>query len=213
MTREDKENKESSEDSELEEHIRIKISRQEDDDNVETVDIEIPSKGIFSAINSLLYLTDGPSGTNPKLCVPSALTKEVISLVHNAAHTGIRKTFQSIPNRYYIPQASKLIRDFINKCGPCQTSKPSHEKKPGKLQPVQSPPVPGHTISIDFVTGLPESKDGKNALLTITCKFSKAIILISCRDTTSVHDVACLYFERAYCTFGLPSKIISDREA
>jgi len=92
-------------------------------------------------------------------------------------------------------------------------SKPSHEKKPGKLQPVQSPPVPGHTISIDFVTGLPEPKDEKNALLTITCKFSKAVILISCRDTTSAHDVACLYFERAYSTFGLPSKIISDRDA
>jgi len=68
-----------------------------------------------------------------------------------------------------------------------------------------------HMISIDFVTGLPES-NGCNALLTITDKFSKAVKLIPCQDTTTAKEVACLYFHNAYSTFGLPTKIISDRD-
>jgi transposase InsO family protein len=49
-------------------------------------------------------------------------------------------------------------------------------------------------------------------LLTITDKFSKAIKLIACKTTTSAEDTAHLYLEYAYITFGLPAKIISDRD-
>ena len=107
---------------------------------------------------------------------------------------------------------AKLVKAYVNRCGKCQTSKPSNEKTPGKLQLIESPPIPTHTISIDFVTGLPES-NGSNALLNITDKFSKAVMLIPCRDTTTAKEVACLYFRKAYSTFGLPTKIISDRDA
>jgi transposase InsO family protein len=78
------------------------------------------------------------------------------------------------------------------------------------LQPI-APTLEIHTISIDFVIGLPESK-GFNALLTITDKFSKAITLLPCRDSTTAQDAACLYFKHAYPTYGLPKKIISDRD-
>ena len=70
---------------------------------------------------------------------------------------------------------------------------------------------PNHTISIDFITGLPVS-NGCNALLTVIDKFSKAMKLIACRDITTAKEVACLFFHHAYSTFGLPAKIISDRD-
>lgn len=40
------------------------------------------------------------------------------------------------------------------------------------LQPIHSPPCPYHTVTIDFIVGLPED-DGLDALLAATCKFSK----------------------------------------
>ena len=170
------------------------------------------AQGAYSVVNGLLYMTEGPTGSNLRLCVPSPCVNEVIKLVHSAAHVGIRKTFQSLSTRYYFPRMSKLVKAYVNRCGKCQTSKPSNEKTAGKLQPIKSTPIPSHTISVDFVTGLPES-NGSNALLNITDKFSKAVKLIPCRDTTSAKEVACLYYRNAYSTFGLPTKIISDRDA
>ena len=66
---------------------------------------------------------------------------------------------------------------------------------------------------MDFITGLPITTKGFDALLTITDKFSKAIKLIACKTTTTAEETAALYIEQAYTTFGLPTKIISDRDA
>jgi len=168
--------------------------------------------GAYSMVNGLLYMTEGPPGSNLRLCIPSSCVDEIIELVHSPAHRGIRKTFQSLSTRYYFPHMAKLVKAYVNRCGRCQTSKPSTERTAGKLQPIQSPSIPCHTLSIDFITGLPES-NGYNALFTVTDKFSKAVKLIACRDTTTAKEVACLYFHHAYTTFGLPVKIISDRDA
>jgi hypothetical protein len=65
---------------------------------------------------------------------------------------------------------------------------------------------------MDFITGLPLS-DGKDALLTFTDKFTKAIRLVPCNKTTSAEDAARLYLHHCYSTFGLPTKFISDRDA
>lgn len=43
----------------------------------------------------------------------------------------------------------------------------------GSLQPIQSPPVPFFTLTLDFVLALPLSVEGYNALMLVTCKFSK----------------------------------------
>jgi transposase InsO family protein len=65
---------------------------------------------------------------------------------------------------------------------------------------------------MDFITGLPTTANGFDALLTVTEKFSKAIKLIACKTTTSAEETAKLYIDQAYTAFGLPSKIISDRD-
>lgn len=149
--------------------------------------------GLYSMLNGLLYMTEGPPGSNLRLCVPYSFVNEAIELVHSGIHSSIRKTFQSLSIRYYFPHMTKFVKAYVNRCGKCQTSKPSKEKTAGKLQPIQSPLIPTHTVSIDFIIGLPESS-GYNTLMTIICKFSKAVKLIACRDTITTKDVACLYF-------------------
>jgi len=103
---------------------------------------------------------------------------------------------------------SKRVKEYINDCIACQISKPSHGKPSGLLHPIKSID-PYHTITIDFITGLPISH-GFDALLTLMDKFSKAIHLIPCKTTTSAEDTAQLYLKHAYPVFGLPVKFISD---
>ena len=69
-----------------------------------------------------------------------------------------------------------------------------------------------HTITIDYVTGLPTSR-GKDAIITITEKMSKAIKIIPCTKTVTAAETAHLYLKYAYSVFSLPEYIISDCDA
>ena len=126
-------------------------------------------------------------------------------------HPGIRRTYLTIQPRYYFPRMSRRVKTHCNECAVCQTSKPSNEHLLGQMYPI-STDEPLHTLSMDYITGLPLS-DGKDALLTFTDKFTKAIRLVPCNKTTSAEDTARLYLHHCYSIFGLPTKFISDRDA
>ena len=67
-------------------------------------------------------------------------------------------------------------------------------------------------VAIDFITKLPESS-GCDSILTVTdhdC--SKASIFIPCREEISSEQTAALYTAHVFARFGLPRKIISDRD-
>src|SRR5258708_17586580 len=67
-------------------------------------------------------------------------------------------------------------------------------------------------ISIDWITKLPIS-EGWDSILTITnhdC--SKAVIFIPCKETMGTEERAKQYFKWVFPHYGIPNKIISDRD-
>jgi hypothetical protein len=65
---------------------------------------------------------------------------------------------------------------------------------------------------MDLITGLPKS-NGHDAILTIVdhgC--SQAAIFLPCSTTITGASIAQLYMEHLFQWFGLPQKIISDRD-
>jgi Integrase core domain. len=178
----------------------------------ETFDWHI-KKGVFTVVSDLLYFTD-PETQLLRLCIPEALEKEVLSLVHQqGGHFGMRKTYLSVKSRFYLHNMYKKVKRFIDTCKECAVSKPSHQKPSGHLYPIPTPPFPFHTLSLDFITALPESKSGHNSILTLVDKFSKIAIFIPCRKDTDAEEAAKLYLQHVYPRFGLPEKFISDRDA
>ncbi len=82
------------------------------------------------------------------------------------------------------------------------------------LQPIFPTPkaMPFTTIALDFITKLPISQ-GYDSILTITdhdC--SKAIILIPCHEEITAEGVAGLLIKYLFVRFGLPMKMISNRD-
>ena len=137
---------------------------------------------------------------------------EVLQLCHDSCgHPGIQRTYSSVSLRFYFRKMSRWVRQYIDDYSSCQLSKPSHERPWGLLYLIQTP-SPHHSLSLDFVTGLPTSH-GFDALLTITDMFTKAVKLIPCKKTTTAEDTAALYLNHCYTTFGLPTKIVSDRDS
>src|SRR6266404_3867101 len=82
------------------------------------------------------------------------------------------------------------------------------------LYPVtmQAEVQPFQTIALDFITKLPLS-EGQDTILTITDQgCTKMALFIPCSETITAEGVAHLYLHHVFKHFGLPLKIISDRD-
>ena len=106
------------------------------------------------------------------------------------------------------------VAEYVKGCTECQRNKVNNRPTRTPLQPIyaKEDATPFKVVAIDFITKLPES-EGYDSILTITdhdC--SKVFIFIPCREEISSEQMAALYMTHIFTRFGLPSKIISDRD-
>ena len=105
------------------------------------------------------------------------------------------------------------IEQYVKGCAICQESKINTRP----LKPAMIPITPKHllpfqTITMDFITKLPQS-GGYDSILTITdhdC--SKAIILIPCKISITTEGVAALILKHVFVRYRAPKKFKSDRD-
>jgi hypothetical protein len=72
--------------------------------------------------------------------------------------------------------------------------------------------TPFSTIAMDWIIKLP-TLFGYDSILTITdhdC--SKAVLLLPCKEAIGMEDLAQIYFSKVFPHYGIPNKIISDRD-
>ena len=129
-------------------------------------------------------------------------------------HPGISCTTNIIQDQYWWPEMQREIREYVQGCGECQQNKVNTHQTPATLHPIfpMLGALPFKTVAMDFIVKLPPSK-GYDSILTITdhdC--SKVVIFIPCNETISAEEVAGLYLTHVFKRFGLPRKIISDRD-
>ena len=106
------------------------------------------------------------------------------------------------------------MTDYIKGCTTCQQNKiQTHKRKTPPFGIMMMPNMkPFSQITMDLITGLPQV-NGKDAILTIVdhgC--SRAAIFIPCTTTITGPGIAQLYLQNFYPWFGLPSRIISNRD-
>jgi transposase InsO family protein len=149
-----------------------------------------------------------------RLCIPDSLVGEILRIAHTeAGHPGFARTFERASSSWYIQKLGRHVRDFLRHCPECLVYQTRRHAPYGSLQPIPAPPVPFHTITIDFILALPETQQGFNAVMSVTDKFSKRITLILGKDTWSAADWASALLERLWLAdWGLPKVIISDRD-
>jgi len=104
------------------------------------------------------------------------------------------------------------IQNFVKACPACQQDKSSNQKPFGLLQPLEIPDSRWHTVSMDFITSLPKSAAGHNAILVFVDKLSKMVILAPTSDTCTAEDAARLFITNVWQHHGTPSVLISDRD-
>ena len=68
------------------------------------------------------------------------------------------------------------------------------------------------TQTLDFIVSLPITRNGFDAILTVTDKFTKWITLVPGKTTWDAHDWAVSYYDYCFSYYGIPATLISDRD-
>ena len=79
-------------------------------------------------------------------------------------HPEATKMYQDLRSNYWWEGMKDDIARFVQKCLICQQVKVEHKKPPGLLMPLQVPEWKWSHITMNFVTGIPKSPQGHDAI-------------------------------------------------
>jgi hypothetical protein len=172
--------------------------------------------------NGVLYWI----GTDQRrLCVPHTLRADVL-FDHHAApiagHLGVDKTFANLSRSFYWRHMYKDIRTYIASCTSCQSVKATNVAPAGLARVLPPPTGVFEKWGLDFVLGLPPTPTGENCLVVFIDHLSKKTHIIPAVSSTNPRDrdnplsaekTAQIYFQHIFRHYGLPSGLVSDRDA
>ena len=168
----------------------------------------------FKLRGGLIYYTNFEDGRE-RLCVPNALEGEIFQLAHDRQyHGGFHRSYERIVASIYLRHLAKNLRAYIEHCPECQLNQTKRHAPYGSMVPIDKPAIPFHTVAMDFIVALPVSVEGFDSLLTMTCKFSKRVLLVpgmSTWDAAQWADAALAAWTAH--GWGVPAATISDRDS
>ncbi|CAA93236.1 retrotransposable element/transposon Tf2-type [Schizosaccharomyces pombe] len=142
------------------------------------------------------------------------LTRTIIKKYHEEGkliHPGIELLTNIILRRFTWKGIRKQIQEYVQNCHTCQINKSRNHKPYGPLQPIPPSERPWESLSMDFITALPESS-GYNALFVVVDRFSKMAILVPCTKSITAEQTARMFDQRVIAYFGNPKEIIADND-
>ena len=145
------------------------------------------------------------------------LKREIVALFHDRptnGHPGRDQTIQGVTRVFWWPGMNDWIGKFVKGCATCQQNKNITHPRRTPLFRIPADPTafPFQVVAMDLITQLPKSY-GSDAILTIVdhgC--TRAAVFLPCSTTITGEGIAQLYLENVYRWFGLPTKVISDRD-
>jgi hypothetical protein len=128
-------------------------------------------------------------------------------------HLGITKTIQLIQPHYWWPHMKDFVTAYIKGCATCQMNKiNTHPTQPPLFSITSSSNLPFQMIIVNFIIKLPLFY-GNDTILTITDHdISKASIFLPYKETINAVGVAELYATHVFPHYGIPLKVISNRD-
>ena len=105
------------------------------------------------------------------------------------------------------------MRSHIATCDRCQRNKASNRPPLGELLPLQIPTGKWQSISVDFITDLPETVDTKfTAIAVFVDRLTKMVHLAPTRKELDAVGFAQLFMDNVVRFHGMPLEIVSDRD-
>ena len=115
-----------------------------------------------------------------------AIDGDTMSATNSSRHIGINKTIRAVCSRFYWPDISRQVRNFINTCRKCQMKKDIDIQKTSTLMH----PVPVlikvmSQVGIDLMK-MKETPDGYNYVISAIDYFTKFAELGALKDNATL---------------------------
>ena len=101
---------------------------------------------------------------------------------------------------------------FVERCLTCRRVKAEHQRPHGKLQPLEILEWKWEQITMDFITKLPRTARGVDAIWVIVDRLTKSAHFLAISESSSAERLAELYVREVVSRHGVPLSIVSDRD-
>ncbi|GJW80095.1 hypothetical protein Tco_0144070 [Tanacetum coccineum] len=119
-------------------------------------------------------------------------------------------------DRIWVPLVGGMKRDistYVNECLTCAKVKAEHQRPSGLLQQPEIPEWKWENITMDFITKLPRTRNGHDAIWVVVDRLTKSEHFLAISEDYSTEKLARLYTDEIVARHGVPMSIISDRDA
>ena len=151
-----------------------------------------------------------------RLCIPvGSVHLLLMQEAHGGGlmgHFGAKKMEDVLASHLFWPKMRRDVKRFVGHCTTCQKAK-SRLNPHSLYMPLPVPSIPWADISMDFELGLPRTKRGRDSIFVVVDRFSKMAHFIPCHKSDDAVHIADLFFKDIVRLHGMPSTIVSDRDA
>nr|GEW83818.1 putative reverse transcriptase domain-containing protein [Tanacetum cinerariifolium] len=116
-------------------------------------------------------------------------------------------------DRYWWSRMKKDITVYVSRCLTCLKVKAEHQRPSGLLQQLEIPEWKWERIAMDFVTKLPQTSSGHDAIWVIMDRLTKSAYFLPIREDYKMDRLARLYLNEIIARHGVSVLIISDHDS
>jgi hypothetical protein len=128
-----------------------------------------------------------------------------------ARYFGVEKIVAILHKHFYLPKLQQDVNKYNISRTACAISKPSINKK-GLYTPLPTPKRLWESMSMDYMYGLPSTKQGNVFVFVVVYRFSKMVILTTCKKSIKATYTTKILFKQVWVHFRIPHTIIFDRD-
>ncbi|GJR57599.1 putative reverse transcriptase domain-containing protein [Tanacetum coccineum] len=114
---------------------------------------------------------------------------------------------------YWWPGIKRDIATYVSECLTCAKVKAEHQRPSSLLQQPEIPEWKWESITIDFITKLPRTRNGHDVIWVVVDRLTKSTHFLAICEDYSTEKLARLYTDEIVARHGVHVLIILDRDA
>ncbi|GJX66679.1 putative reverse transcriptase domain-containing protein [Tanacetum coccineum] len=163
-------------------------------------DENVIAEGLNGTDQQMENREDGSLHYMDRLWVPlvGGVRTKIMEEAHKMRYSmnlGANKMYYDLRDMYWWPGMKKEIAIYVSKCVTCAKVKADHQRPSGLLQQPEIPEWKWEKIAMDFITKLPRSSSGHDAIWVIVDRMTKSAYFLAIREDYSMEKLARLYID------------------
>ena len=145
--------------------------------------------------------------------VPPTLVTSMVAVYHESefyGHSGVLRTMAFIKRDYVCSHLRHYMERYILSCDVSQAAKSRHVDTARQPSFLPVPDRKWHSVSVDWVSGLPSTTRGHDAIMTVVNRFSKRGMFNPGRKDMTADDLVYVFLREVIRLKGCPRQIVDD---